>query len=146
MKITIARYYTPSDSNIDKTGIPPDREIAYPQYSEAEEKAYSQLASDGVIRAYAESHPDMTEAQISAYAGELKKKYDLDLRLLRRLVRLEATRTKPAALYDLDWDIQLAEALKILRTENFPSLMSAAKTIKQLQEEAEKSVAKNGSK
>jgi carboxyl-terminal processing protease len=146
MKITIARYYTPSDSNIDKVGIPPDREIAYPQYSEAEEKTYSQLASDGVIRAYTESHPDMTEAQISAYAGELKKKYNLDLRLLRRLVRLEATRTKPSALYDLDWDIQLAEALKILRTENFQSLMSATKTLKQLQEEAEKTVAKNGAK
>jgi carboxyl-terminal processing protease len=146
IKITIARYYTPSDSNIDKVGIPPDREVAYPQYSEAEEKTYSQLVSDGVIRAYTESHPDMTEAQISAYAGELKKKYDMDVRLLRRLVRLEATRAKPAALYDLDWDIQLTEALKILRTENFQSLMNTTKTLKQLQEEAEKTVAKNSSK
>ena len=138
IKITISRYYTPSDSNIDKIGIPPDREVAYPKYTDAEEKAYTKLASDNAIRTYVESHPDMTEAQIASFAAELKKKYDLDIRVLRRLVRLEATRTKPAALYDLDYDIQLSEALNILRKENFQKLMSATKTIKELQEEAQK--------
>jgi carboxyl-terminal processing protease len=138
IKITISRYYTPSDSNIDKIGIPPDREVSYPKYSEAEEKAYTRLATDDAIRPYVETHPDMTEAQIASFANELKKKYDLDIRLLRRLVRLEAMRTKPAALYDLDYDIQLVEALNILRKENFQNLMSAAKTIKELQEEAQK--------
>jgi carboxyl-terminal processing protease len=31
MKVTMARYYTPSDANIDKQGIPPDREILFPK-------------------------------------------------------------------------------------------------------------------
>jgi carboxyl-terminal processing protease len=136
IKITIARYYTPSDSNIDKVGIPPDRQIDYPPYTEKEEAVFSRLVSDNVIPPYVEAHPGMGEAQIASFADTLKKTYDLDIRLLRRLVRIEATRTKPSALYDLDYDIQLAEAIKILRTENFTALMGAAKTIRELQEDA----------
>ena len=32
-KITMARYYTPSDTNIDKIGIPPDMEVKMGNYS-----------------------------------------------------------------------------------------------------------------
>ncbi len=79
----------------------------------------------------------MTEADIASYAELLRKDYDLDSRLLRRLIRIEVGRTKDPRLYDLDFDVQLVEAMKILDQGNFKSLVKSTKTLKELQEEAE---------
>jgi carboxyl-terminal processing protease len=136
IKITTARYYTPSDTNIDKIGIPPDRELAIPRLTEQEEKAYVDLVNAKAIAMYVEAHPNMSEARIAAYATELQKIYPLGERLTRRLIRLEVNRTKPAELYDLDYDTQLVEAISILHTENFAALMKTTKTLKELQTEA----------
>lgn len=141
IKITIAKYYTPSDTNIHGIGIPPDREVLFPEFSEEEEKIYMELLKSEKISKYVESHPGMTEAQIAAYAKQLVKEYRLEERLLRRLIRLEVGKTKPAELYDLDFDLQLNAALDIIKKENFAKLMKNTKTLKQLQEEAETKVA-----
>ena len=138
IKVTMARYYTPSDTNIDKIGIPPDKEIALsPEYTDEQTKAFVKLSEDETIRKYVENHPGMTEADIASYAELLRKDYDLDSRLLRRLIRIEVGRTKDPRLYDLDFDVQLVEAMKILDQGNFKSLVKSTKTLKELQEEAE---------
>lgn len=138
IKMTVARYYTPSDTNIDKIGIPPDLEVTYPKLTEADEKAYSDLFDSNEIYNYVENNPNMTEADIAKYATELNKKYNLNERLLRRLIRIQVNRTKPTALYDLDYDIQLNAALDLLKnTKDFNSLVKSTKTLKELQVEAE---------
>lgn len=138
IKVTMARYYTPSDTNIDKIGIPPDKEIALsPEYTDEQTKTFVKLSEDETIRKHVEDHPDMTESDIAAYAERLQKDYDLDLRLLRRLVRIEVGRTKDPRLYDLDFDVQLVEAMKVLDQGNFNDLVKNTKTLKELQEEAE---------
>ncbi|MDE7290493.1 MAG: S41 family peptidase [Treponemataceae bacterium] len=138
IKITVARYYTPSDTNIDKIGIPPDKEVALsPQYTDEQTKALIKLSEEETIRKYVESHPDMDEKEIANYASELQKDFGLDLRLLRRLIRIEVGRTKEPQLYDLDFDVQLNAALEILREGNFKKLVRSTKTLKELQEEAE---------
>ena len=138
IKMTVARYYTPSDTNIDKIGIPPDLEVLYPKLTEEDEKAYSDLLDANEIALYVENHPDMTEDDISKYADELNLKYKLDARLLRRLIRIQVNRTKPTALYDLDYDIQLNAALELLKnTKDFNELVRSTKTLKELQIEAE---------
>ena len=146
IKLTMARYYTPSDSNIDKIGIPPDKEVLLPVLSESEEKAYANLVTDGTIAKYAESHPNMSEKDIAAYAKELQKSYNLELRLLRRLIKLEVNRKKPADLYDLDYDLQLQAALETLKLPNFNALVQSAKTIKELQAEAAPETAQTAKK
>ena len=142
LKITMARYYTPSDTNIDKIGIPPDREVLFSEFGETGDKQYTELMKSGEIEKYVEQNHaghDMTEAQIAAYAEKLHQKYDaIDLPTLRKLVRNEANRTKGAMLYDLDWDIQLVAALDILSTSRaeFDARVKNTKTLKELQEEA----------
>ena len=136
-KITMARYYTPSDTNIDKVGIPPDREVLYPELSEAEEKAYAELIKSNAIASYVDSHSGMTERDIASYALVLQKKYPLNAALLRRLIRVRVNRLKPAMLYDSDYDIQLNAALEILKSNDFKKLVLSAKTLKELQDEAE---------
>ena len=75
IKITMARYYTPSDTNIDKIGIPPDREVLFPELSENGEKQYTELIKSNEISEYVEKHPNMTESDIAVYSKALEKKY-----------------------------------------------------------------------
>ena len=80
----------------------------------------------------------MSEADISAYAVELKKDFNLEERLLRRLIRMQVKRYNPNVVYDLDYDIQLNAALDVLKnTKNFKELVASAKTLKELQQESE---------
>ena len=144
-KITVARYYSPSDTNIDKVGILPDKQVSYEVFTEDEEKAYADLVAAGVIATYVEEHPDLTENDIAAYAEELYKTYPFDKRVIRKLIRNEFDRTQPARLYDLDYDIQLNEALRICKEENFSKLMKNTKTLKELEQEAEKEKAEKES-
>ncbi len=133
LKITMARYYTPSDTNIDKIGIPPDLEILYPEFSEEEALIYVDLLTSDVISDYVQKNQGMSESDITAYAKVLAKDYALEENTLRRLIRMKAY---PDALYDLDFDVQLIEALKILENPDFENLVSSAKTLSELQASA----------
>ena len=80
----------------------------------------------------------MTEEQIAEYAEELKKEYNLEGYFLRKIVRNEAGRTKPAMLYDLDYDIQLNAAIDVIKKGDFDKLMEETKTLKDQLEEDQK--------
>ena len=138
IKITMARYYTPSDMNIDKIGIPPDLEIKNLEaFSEEEEKIYVDLVKSELVNKAAESKPNMSEADITAEAKKIAKDYPIDERIIRRLIRVQVQKTQPSVLYDLDYDLQLQEAIKIVQRKDFSTLLKNTKTLKQLQEEAE---------
>lgn len=139
IKMTMARYYTPSDTNIDKIGIPPDLEVKYPEFTEDAEKAYVALIKSNEIDDYVNEHSEMTEDDIASFAVKLEESYpDLPQKLLRRLIRMRVQKTQTGILYDLDYDIQLNKALEILQeTSNFKNLVASTKTLKELQEEAE---------
>ena len=138
IKITMARYYTPSDMNIDKIGIPPDEEIKnLADFSEDEEKLYVDMIKSEIINKAAEAKPNMTEADIAAEAVKVAKEYPLDLRLIRRLIRIQVQKTQTAALYDLDYDLQLKTAINAVQNKDFETMLKNTKTLRQLQEEAE---------
>jgi len=135
-KITTARYYTPSDVNIDKIGIPPDRVIKFPEFTDADTEKLSKLINDNKLRTFVNNNPEAGPAQIEQFARALEKEYGLDLTLLKRLIRNEQYRTMIAPVYDMEYDIQLQEAVNILKNDNFRALMQTTKTLKVLQEEA----------
>lgn len=135
-KITVARYYSPLDVNIDKRGIKPDLEVLYPEFTEEQKKEWERIEKDDVIQIYVESHPNMTEVQIASYAKQLKKIYKLEETFLRKIIRNEVGRTKTALLYDLDYDIQLKAAINVINKGEYKNLMKNTKTLKdQLAEE-----------
>jgi len=136
-KITTARYYTPSDVNIDKIGIPPDREIKFPEYSEEDAEKLNALINANKIPQFAEKNPRATAAQIETFARSLENEYHLNLPLLKRLIRNELNRTIIAPVYDLEYDIQLQEAMNIFKSGDYNNLLKNAKSLKTLQEEAE---------
>jgi carboxyl-terminal processing protease len=135
-KLTTARYYTPSDVNIDKIGIPPDRLVKFPEFTDADVEMLGKLINDNKISAFIKNNPQASFAQIELFARTLEKEYSLDFSLLKRLIRNEQNRTTIAPAFDLEYDIQLQEAVNILNSGNFRSLMQTTKTLKALQEEA----------
>ncbi len=132
-KITIAKYYSPSDVNIDKIGIQPDLEILYPEFTQEEQDAWHALEESGAISKYVENHQNMTENDIARYAKQLYQTYKLEERLIRKMIRNELDRTRSARLYDLDYDNQLNAAINVINKENFTSLMANTKTLKEQQ-------------
>ncbi|MDR0444479.1 MAG: S41 family peptidase [Treponema sp.] len=136
-KVTTARYYTPSDVNIDKIGIPPDREVKFPEYTEADAEKVNELIKANKIPEFVAQKPRASAAEVEAFAQNLEREYHLNLSLLKRMIRNELNRTTIAPVYDLEYDVQLQEALNILRSGNYLNLMKTTKTLKTLQEEAE---------
>jgi carboxyl-terminal processing protease len=135
-KITTARYYTPSDVNIDKIGIPPDREVKFPDFTDADAEQLNALIKADKITPFIQANPKASAAEIDAFAKTLGRDFKLDISLLRRLIRNEQNRTSIAPVYDLEYDVQLQEAVDILRGGTYRALMRNSKTLKTLQEEA----------
>ena len=135
-KITTARYFTPSDVNIDKIGIPPDREISFPEYTAEDAVKLNTLINDNKIPEFVAANPKASARDIDVFIRELVRDYSLDSVLLKRLIRNEQNRTVIAPVYDLEYDVQLQGAIDIFEKENFLNLMQTAKTLKELQDEA----------
>jgi len=135
-KITTAHYYTPSNVNIDKVGIPPDRAISFPEFTDADAEKLGRLISDNRIPSFVKENSGASAAQIENFARTLEKEYQLELSLLKRLIRNEQNRTVIAPVYDLEYDVQLQEAVNILNSGNYRSLMQTTRTLRELQEEA----------
>lgn len=136
IKMTMARYYTPSDVNIDKTGIPPDLEVLNMQKMNAEqEDLYMQMIKSEIITKTVDMNPEMTEEQIALEAETIAKDYPFEQRILRRLLRVQVQRHQTTPLYDLDWDLQLNKAIEILQSGSFDELIKSTKTLKELQDE-----------
>ncbi|MDR3019852.1 MAG: S41 family peptidase [Treponema sp.] len=140
-RITTARYFTPSDANIDKVGIPPDRVVSFPEYTEEDAIHMNELINANKISEFASRNPQANASQVEAFAIALEKEYSLDLALLKRMIRNELRRTEIAPVYDLEYDIQLREALDIFRGGEFQRLLLNAKTLKALQDEVESELA-----
>ena len=135
-RITTARYFTPSDVNIDKIGIPPDLRVSFPEYTEEDAIKMNDLINANSIPEFTAQNPQANAAQIETFALSLESEYNLDISLLKRMIRNELRRTEIAPVYDLDYDIQLQEAINIFRNGTYHNLMQNAKTLRMLQEEA----------
>lgn len=145
IKITMARYYTPSDMNIDKIGIPPDLEVKnLDTFTPEEETLYVDLVKSDIITKVVENKPNMSEADIALEAAKIAKDYPLDERLIRRLIRIQVQKTQPSVLYDLDYDLQLNEAIKVIQNKDFETMLKNTKTLRELQEESEAEEAVDG--
>jgi carboxyl-terminal processing protease len=137
-KLTMSRYYTPSDANIDKTGIPPDRIVKSPELKDDLVKQIEDLLVSGKIKDWADARQTATKEEIAAFVGTLGLKGFNGLEwIVDRMVRDEVNRKTIAPVYDLDYDIVLAEAIKVIDDDKaLPGLIAASKTVRQLQDEA----------
>ncbi|NCN05513.1 MAG: S41 family peptidase [Spirochaetales bacterium] len=115
-RLTMSRYYTPGNIFIDKIGIPPDVEVEIPELTPEEEEALVVINDERRIAGFFDQTPNPTPAQINTFIGQLTSEgLVVPERISRRLIRLESERRKNiSSVYDLEYDLILQEALKIL--------------------------------
>jgi len=94
------------------------------------------MINDNKIPAFVKENPRASTAQIDDFAKTLERDYKLDISLLKRLIRNEQNRTTIAPVYDLEYDVQLQEAVNIIRSGEYRILMQSTKTLRALQEES----------
>jgi len=142
-RLTTARYFTPGNAYIDGIGIPPDVSVRFPDFANADVDSLNKLINDNRIPDFVAANQDPTAAQIDAFSRTLQREYGLDAALITRLIRNERNRTTIAPVYDLEYDVQLQEAVNILRGGRFRALLDSARTIQALQDDmlAEKEAA-----
>jgi len=117
-KLTMARYYTPSGVNIDKIGIVPNQELKDKELTDAQLGEYRKLLDAKTLQAFAQKNPKADTASVDAFVkGLVTQGVTLEPRLLSRLTRLELDRAnnRSGPVVDLDFDLVLVEAVKLLR-------------------------------
>jgi len=133
-KLTMSRYYTPSDANIDKVGIAPDLAVKEPELNPEEEASLSSLIERDVFGAFAAANPNASPQQIDQYVTGLRAAGSpVSERVLKKMLRNQLERTSISPIFDLDYDLQLNAAIKVIADEQFPSLISTAPSVKDLQ-------------
>ncbi len=116
-KLTTSRYYTPGGRNIEETGIDPDLSVQPPELTESEESELQTLNENDRFRSFVEQHPDPSEDEIAAFVRTLRNEgVALEERHIRKRIRNEVNRTNNnPPVYDLDYDVVLQEAVRVLR-------------------------------
>ncbi|AHC13502.1 S41 family peptidase [Salinispira pacifica] len=117
-RLTMARYYTPDETFIDKVGIEPDITVEEPELTEKESEDLITIQQEDRIQEFlnqAGNNPG--ENRIRQFFNGLRNEgFEVNERLVRRLITLELEmRTNESAPYDLDYDLVLQEAVRILR-------------------------------
>ncbi len=131
-KLTMARYYTPSGVNIDKTGIEPDIIVSDWDFSEAQFKDLEKLYDSGIIQAFAKDNPGADRSMRTAKAKAIVASgSSLPVEYIDRLLRDELERGQPSRIYDLEFDSQLNKAIEILLEPDFDALLRNSKTLSQ---------------
>ena len=118
LKLTIARYYTPADINIDKIGIDPDREVKEKELSEEETESLGRILKENLVTNFIDTHPDANKTAQRNFIRELKQDgIILEDRILEKLIRNEYNMNLDSPpVYDLEFDIILQEAVRMLNT------------------------------
>jgi carboxyl-terminal processing protease len=121
-RLTMARYYTPDGTYIDKTGIAPDEEMAEPELSEEELDSYASLRRENRITEFVQENMEPSEREIDQFIRQLKNEgVALSERYLRRMIRTEVNRlSNRSEVYDLEYDVILQEAVRFFESGEVP--------------------------
>jgi carboxyl-terminal processing protease len=120
IKLTMAKYYTPSEISIDKIGINPDIEIKLPEFSDEELKSYAQLIEKNIIREFVLKN-NISESSINSFINDLRKE-DIVLSdyMIKRLINSEIIRMSDnPPVYDLQYDESLIKAIELIKEKNY---------------------------
>ncbi len=116
-KITISRYLTPLDQDIEASGITPDIVSKSEKLSDSESKAVTDLLRSRELEKFADEHPEMESAPIEDFFKALQEEgYELSERYLRMLLQQEYFRRMDfPPVYDLTYDETLKRAIEELQ-------------------------------
>ena len=117
-KLTMGKYYTPKDINIDKVGIPPEKEVKDRELTDEEKAAYKKLIEEYRIQKFVSDNPNPSDLQVDTFIQQLKSDgIVMEDRILRKLIRNEVNFANlNSPVYDLEFDVVLQEAVRMLKS------------------------------
>jgi carboxyl-terminal processing protease len=117
-KLTIARYLTPDNHDINELGIDPDILVEEAELSDEQMEDYADLIERQVFVNFVDEHPEEDPETTQAFVQSLLQEgVTLPERYLYRFVKMQYERRMDfPPVYDLDFDIVLNRAIEYLRT------------------------------
>ncbi len=120
IKLTMARYYTPSGVNIDKTGIEPDVFVKDEELSEQDIEDYKTLIESNRIGAFINENPTPDMIEIDDFISSLRKEgIQISEQFLRIMVKNEAERRLDnPPVFDLEYDRSLQKVMEMIEGDS----------------------------
>jgi len=117
IKLTMARYYTPSGVNIDKTGIDPDIVVSEKDLSEDDIKDYKILLEENRVGLFIDKNANPGASEINAFISGLRAEgIQLETKFLMIMVRNEINRRMDnPPVFDLEYDDSLIKVMEQIR-------------------------------
>ena len=117
IKLTMARYYTPSGVNIDKTGIEPDIFVIDEELSEDDILDYKTLIEGNRIGKFIDENPSPDSDEVDQLISILRKEgIKLNDQFLKIMIKNEADRRlDEPPVFDLKYDKSLQKAMELIR-------------------------------
>ncbi|HBE02484.1 MAG: hypothetical protein A2096_07335 [Spirochaetes bacterium GWF1_41_5] len=117
-RFTTAKYYTPKGRSLHEEGLMPDIEVKEQTFSEYETGMLLKLRRGKYIENFVSRYPeaDAGEKHLKTFIEELTAN-NIDVRedTLRLFIKNERNRNKMPDAYDLEDDLQLREAVHLLK-------------------------------
>ncbi|MBN2442380.1 MAG: S41 family peptidase [Spirochaetales bacterium] len=115
-RLTVAKYYTPSDISIHGVGIEPDLKVEKDKPSKEEEASLEDLLESNAVELFIKNNPQPDEKAIKGFIQKLRKDgIIVKDRYIKKMIRNELNKTNNnPPVYDLDFDLELQEAVKYL--------------------------------
>ncbi len=126
-KLTISRYYTPDDYNIDKIGIEPHLKLTEDELNDEELESLARLVENNTIAVFVNDNPVEQKDLTDSFVAELKNDgCILEDRLIRKLIREEYNRSlNDPPVYDLEYDKVLNYSLNLFKSGNYEAALKA---------------------
>ena len=116
-RLTTSKYYTPLGISIDKVGITPDITVKRDDFTEEEIQSYRKLLEGGFIREFLSKNPNPSDEQVISFVVNLQKQGIVlrEERIKKEIRDVLNQINSIQSMYDLEYDIVLKEAVRLLR-------------------------------
>lgn len=114
-KLTIAKYYTPSNISIDGIGIEPNLEVKGLDLNDDEKQILKKIYDNKIIEKFVSENPNPSAKDIDDYVkGLINKGYIISDKYLKKLIKnaVEIDNSEKP-IYDLDFDTPLQKAIEV---------------------------------
>ncbi|MFP4180093.1 MAG: S41 family peptidase [Spirochaetaceae bacterium] len=116
-KLSISRYYTPGDINIDKVGIKPDIQVEEEILTDEDSDSLKHIFENNFIKNFVDENPEASEQEKDEFIRSLQDEEEISLErsVLQKLLQDEYHRRMDfPPVYDMEYDKALQKAVEML--------------------------------
>jgi carboxyl-terminal processing protease len=115
--LTIAKYYTPSGISIHGKGIVPDYVVKAEEISKEDSEIIKNIYKDKILEVFIKENKEYNQLNKNKFMALLKeKKFSISEKSANFILKREITKFTKSPLYDLEFDNQLGEAIRIINS------------------------------